>query len=236
MGIAAGGHTVGERLWGHVCTTNIHGFHNAPDDTIAANGFLVNKNGETFVENGNDNSMAYALIAEQPDECAFTIVDSASGFAEVLDEGLESGDYSAYVFKADTIDELAELCEIDAAKLQNTIDEYNNHLATRGEFDPMAYDLIESPEFIGATPIEEGPFYAVKFVQVHLGSCVGLVVDGDCKVLDEKSGQPIENLFATGECCIGGNVFDLHVGGWGIGGACYSGRIAGETAKAELLA
>lgn len=234
MGLAAGGHLIGDRMWGHVCTTNVFGFHNTPDDVIANNGFLVNTEGKTFVANGNDNSMAYALIAEQPGQVAYSIIDANAGFAEDFDAGLESGKYDGYVFRADTLDELAETCGIDAANLAETVAAYNEHLATRGDVFWGAYDFVEDPEFMGATPIETGPFYAVKFIQVHLGSVVGLVVDGDCHVLDE-AGEPIANLYATGECCIGGNVFDMHVGGWGIGGACYSGRIAGEGAKAAVL-
>ena len=235
MGLDAGGRTVGDRLWGHVCTTSVYGFHNGADDVIAGNGFLVNKNGEKFVDNGCDNSMAYALIAEQPDAVAFTVVDANAPYVADLEAGLASGKYDGYVFKADTLDELAEMCEIDAANLAETVAAYNDHLVTRGEVDWRAYDYVEGSDFMGATPIEEGPFYAVRYIQVHLGSCVGLVVDGDCRVLDDAD-EPIANLYATGECCIGGNVFDMHVGGWGIGGACYSGRIAGETAKTELLA
>ena len=64
-------------------------------------------------------------------------------------------------------------------------------------------------------------------------TCVA-VVDGDCKVLNDAD-EPIDNLYAIGECCIGGNIFDLHFGGWGNGGAMYSGRIAGEDAKAAIL-
>ena len=234
MGLAAGGHLVGDRLWGHVCTTNVYGFHNGADDIIAGNGFLVNKDGKTFVANGNDNSMSYALIAEQPDKCAFTIVDANSPYVADLEAGLASGKYASYVYKADSLDELAAAAEINPTNLAETVAAYNEHLATRGDVFWGAYDYVEDPEFIGATPIEQGPFYAVKFIQVHLGSCVSLVVDGDCHVLDE-AGEPIANLYATGECCIGGNVFDMHVGGWGIGGACYSGRIAGEGAKAAIL-
>lgn len=234
MGVDAGGRTVGSRLWGYPATGNTYGLHNGPDQTANATGFMVNKNGEKFCDYGSANSIAYALVAEQPDHEAYCIVDGETVFVEDLEAGLTSGAYDGIVFRGETLEELAQKCGIDAVNLAATVKAHNEHLATRGDVGYVDFDLLENTEFIGATPIANGPFYGVRFVQIHLGSCVGLVVDENCKVLG-ASNTPIENLYATGECCIGGNIFDFHVGGWGIGGACHSGRIAGEDAKKALL-
>lgn len=235
MGIEAGGRIVGDgHLWGYPAPDSVHGIHNGAASSVRTTGFMVNKDGQEFCDCAAGNSLAYSYIANQPDNEVFSIIDADSPFVEGLEDGLASGTYTEYVFKAETLNDLAQSCGIDATNLAATIEAQNEYLKTRGEVAFGESDLIENPQYTAATPIANSPFYAVRHVQVHLGSCVGLVVDEDCRVLDEAD-VPIENLYATGECCIGGNIFDFHVGGWGIGGACYSGRIAGEDAKAAIL-
>jgi fumarate reductase flavoprotein subunit len=47
-------------------------------------------------------------------------------------------------------------------------------------------------------PIEKGPFYAITHLGHSATSAVGIVVDGDMRVL-RGNGQPVPNLYATGE-------------------------------------
>lgn len=245
MGMEAGGRLIGDRLWGHVAIDNIEGIHNDLAYVMNA-GLMVNRDGAQFTQVPGDNSICYALVAEQPDKVAWSVVDANNTFAGALEAALP-GHYGAYIERADTIAELAEACGIDADGLAASVEEYNAWLAEGGNLagdgtwrlvegaaEGGKVPVVEGVAFPMMSPIEQGPFYALRVVQLHLGSCVGLAVDEFCRVLNDAD-EPVPNLYAIGECCIGGNVVQYHAGGWGLGGTCHTGRIAGEHAKEAIL-
>lgn len=92
--------------------------------------------------------------------------------------------------QADTIDELAEKIGVDAAKLKETIDRYNEFCA-KGEDE----DFGKDPTTL--LPMDEPPFYALE----ESGSCLvtvsGLKVNANSQVLG-NDGNAIENLYALG--------------------------------------
>jgi len=104
-----------------------------------------------------------------------------------------------------TLDDLARLCDIDAAGLAETVERFNAN-AERG-VDPdygrgdSAYNrALGDPNprvhpCLG--PIDEPPYYACEVLPGDIGTCGGLVTDDDARVLDQQ-GTPIEGLYATG--------------------------------------
>ncbi|UYZ83926.1 FAD-dependent oxidoreductase [Entomomonas sp. E2T0] len=114
---------------------------------------------------------------------------------------LESG----YLKKADTIEGLARLCDIDPKVLRQTIDEFNLH-AKEGK-DPeygrggTAYNRkMGDPDHQpnpSLAPLDKGPFYAIKVLPGSFGTFAGLKTDEHARVLN-KIGQPIEGLYAVG--------------------------------------
>lgn len=90
---------------------------------------------------------------------------------------------------ADTLEELAEKAEIDAAGLARTVTTYNASVDSGED----AFGRQYMPR-----KIENGPYYAI----IHLGhsatSSVGIVTDDQCRVLKEN-GEPVPNLYAAGE-------------------------------------
>lgn len=233
MGVEVGGQPVGERLYGYPMIDNVNGLHHRAAH-LNTNNFIVNKDGQTFTSNGKVCAQTYCDLADQPDGVGFNIFDSNYPFAADFAAGVEDGSLASCVFRGDTLEELAEACEMNTENFVATVAAWNQHLAER---DPNALngDLFEGAEAPGATSIETGPFYAVHYVQVHLGSLVGLACDGDCRILD-ADGSPIPNLYGTGEVILGGNIFTYHCGGWGLGTALFSGRLAAEDAKAAIAA
>ena len=82
---------------------------------------------------------------------------------DVLDKAIEMG----FVFKADTIEELAEKAGIDPAALKETVDRYNS-FSESGVDEDFGKDgsLIEK--------IGEGPYYAVKMASYSYNTVAGL--------------------------------------------------------------
>ena len=128
--------------------------------------------------------------------------------------------------KANSIEELAKLMEVDAAELQATIDRYNELCAAGKDedFGKPADHMIA---------VEGETYYALKLrpnVTVTFG---GLVTDINAQVLDTEN-NPIPGLYAAGEVAFTGLFGDEYpCCGMAIGGAVYYGRIAGQLAAAN---
>jgi 3-oxosteroid 1-dehydrogenase len=114
---------------------------------------------------------------------------------------LESG----MLKQAWTLNDLARVCEIDAAGLSETIERFNEN--ARLGIDPdygrgeSAYNrALGDPNHkvhpcLG--PIDEPPYYAVQVVPGDIGTCGGVLTDEHARVLDQQD-QPIIGLYATG--------------------------------------
>lgn len=114
---------------------------------------------------------------------------------------LESG----YMKKADTLEVLAKLCNIDTDGLCSTVQRFND-FAARGvdedygrggrEFDRRNGDPTVKPNpALGA--IAKPPFYACAIYPGDVGTAGGLVCDERARVL-QQDGKPIDGLYATG--------------------------------------
>lgn len=128
--------------------------------------------------------------------------------------------------KANSVEELAKLMEVDAAELQATIDRYNELCASGKDedFSKPADHMI---------PVEGETYFALKLrpnVTVTFG---GLVTNINAEVLDVNN-QAIPGLYAAGEVAFTGLFGDEYpCCGMAIGGAVYYGRIAGQLAAAN---
>ena len=99
------------------------------------------------------------------------------------------------------------------------------------EYDIDKTGLLKTSEKAG---LQGDTYYGIVIRQLFIGSIPGLKVDSNCHVLNQ-SDEPVENLLACGEL-IFGNVFAERypASGTGMGISAYSGRLAGETAIAEM--
>ena len=105
---------------------------------------------------------------------------------DVLNIAIDRG----YVFKADTIEELAGQIGVDPAALAETVTTYNGYCESGedAEFGKPASDLVM---------IGEGPYYAIKMASYSYNTVAGLDIDAQFRVLNTE-GQPIEGLYALG--------------------------------------
>ncbi|HEY4887387.1 MAG TPA: FAD-dependent oxidoreductase [Candidatus Dormibacteraeota bacterium] len=140
---------------------------------------------------------------------------------------------AGYLFRANTIAELADRAGIDRDSLVATVDRFN-HAAAEGK-DPefhrgeTEYDRLQGDPAVKPNPclapIVRAPFYALKMVAGDSGSFAGLRTDQFARVLDGQ-GTPIEGLYAAGndmESIFSG---DYPGGGVTIGPAMVFGYIA----------
>lgn len=137
---------------------------------------------------------------------------------------MEKGVAGGYVWKGDTIGELARNIGIDPGALEKTIATYNGNV-----------EKGKDPDFNrkkGLGPVKTPPFYAFK---IHVGTVChdgGLKINTKAQVLD-AFGTVIPRLYAAGRDSVG------FFGGRypGSGGAITDllafGRIAGRTVAAE---
>jgi 3-oxosteroid 1-dehydrogenase len=112
---------------------------------------------------------------------------------------------AGFLKRADTIEELAGLINLDPAKLKATVDRFNADVHagrdvefSRGvrDYDNWLGDQVKKPvRALGA--IEKGPFYAAPVVPGDVGTYGGVVTDANARVLKED-GSPIPGLYATG--------------------------------------
>jgi 3-oxosteroid 1-dehydrogenase len=114
---------------------------------------------------------------------------------------------SGYMKRADTLEELARVCGIDATGFVATVERFNASARNgvdpdfhRGEGAHEQYqgDPTNTPNAcIG--PLDKPPYYAVEIYPGDVGTSGGMLCDEFSRVLDTDH-RPIPGLYATGNC------------------------------------
>lgn len=110
------------------------------------------------------------------------------------------------VKSAETIEELAREMDVPAERLVATVDRFNDFVRNGHDDDfyrgDSAYDnyygdpTLPNPNL---AEIKKAPFYALRLYPGDIGTKGGLVVDEYARVI-KKDGEPIEGLYASGNC------------------------------------
>lgn len=148
----------------------------------------------------------------------YNIVDSTT-YDKFYDQAVEEN----VAFKANTIEELAQLAGIPAYTLNTTIADYNKtcRAGKDTEFGKDPKDL---------QPLVKAPFYAIKITPNTNDSFGGVVTNIDTEVLDEND-KPIKNLYAAGAVANGNLIYQRYpVSGVSINMCTTFGRISGQKA------
>ena len=191
---------------------------------------VVNNKAQRFYDEGEDIwPKRYAiwgrLVAAQPDQIAYSIIDSKS---------LELFMPSVFPpIKADSIEALADQFELPFESLLRTIDEFNA-ACTQGDFHPTALDGLattglQPPKTNWARAIVEPPFYGYSLRTGVTFTYLGLKVDEKAQVLGIDG--PIKNLWAAGETMAGSILGQGYLAGFGMAIGTVFGRIAGREAS-----
>jgi tricarballylate dehydrogenase len=190
---------------------------------------VVNKNGERFYDEGEDVwPKRYAiwgrLVAAQPDQVAYSIIDSKSANL-----------FMPSVFpavQADTLEGLAEKMGLPADKLRQTVDAFNA-ACREGNFHPteldgLATEGVEPQKTNWARPITDPPFYGYSLRPGVTFTYLGLKVDETARVT--MGGRKLENVWAAGEIMAGSILGEGYLAGFGMTIGTVFGRIAGQQA------
>ena len=195
---------------------------------------VVNKHGQRFYDEGQDVwPKRYAiwgrLVAQQPDQVGFSIIDSRS-------ERL----FMPSIFpaiKAGTIGELAEKLGLDPQALQDTVERFNA-ACQPGGFDSSRLDGLHTQgldieKTNWARPIVEPPFLGYPLRPGITFTYLGVKVNDQAQVIMED-GRPAANLFASGEIMAGSILGKGYLAGFGMAIGTAFGRIAGREAAKHV--
>ena len=193
-------------------------------------GIVVNKFATRFYDEGEDFwPKRYAiwgrLVAQQPDQVAYSILDSKS---------LELFMPSVFPpLKADSINQLAEKLELDPLLLDETVTAFNRSIKP-GTFDVSILDDCETvgldiPKSHWARPLDTPPYYGYPLRPGITFTYHGVTVNEQAQVIMQND-QPASNMFAAGEIMAGNVLGKGYLAGFGMTIGTVFGRIAGKEA------
>jgi tricarballylate dehydrogenase len=197
-------------------------------------GIAVNKHAARFYDEGEDVwPKRYAiwgrLVAEQPDQLAFTIIDAKS-----------MGTFLPPVFPpiaASSLGELAIALDIDPVALAQTVSSFNRSLRpgtfNRDVLDDCSTVGLNPPKSHWARPLDTPPFFAYPLRPGITFTYLGVAVNERAQVLMQDD-TPISNLFAAGEIMAGNILGRGYLAGFGMAIGTAFGRIAGVQAARHV--
>lgn len=206
----------------------------------------VNEHGERFVNESVIYNFSYAGNALYTQNQVYSILDQG-----VIDRMSREGNFMGlgvyvkrgekmtklqdeidaavtaikpFIFKADTLNELAEKMNLPVDTLTQTITTYNRY-CENGQDQTFGKD----PEYL--VKVAKGPFYGFKLNIGAFCTMGGLQVTPNNEVLDDH-GNPIGGLYAAGNDAAGltGDTYGPNMPGTCVGYAFYSGRNSGRHA------
>lgn len=197
-------------------------------------GVVVNRFGQRFYDEGEDIwPKRYAiwgrLIAEQPEQIAYSIVDAKTirCFLPPV--------YKPY--QADSLEDLAGLLKLEAAPFLETIQNFNR--ATAGNLESTLERLdgvktrgLTPPKSNWALPIDRAPFYGLPLRPGITFTYMGVEVDSNARVI-QSGGRPFSNVYAAGEIMSGNILTKGYLAGFGLTIGSVFGRLAGKEAASH---
>ena len=193
-------------------------------------GVVVNKHAERFYDEGEDFwPKRYAiwgtLVARQPDQIAFSIVDAKA-----------AGQFIPSMFPpkaAGSIRELATQLNLPPERLEATISAFNRAVRP-GSFN---HAVLDDCRTFGLNPekthwaqrIDTPPYWGYPLRPGITFTYLGLKLNERAQVL-MASGAPAPNIYAAGEIMAGNILKNGYIAGVGMTIGTVFGRIAGEEA------
>ena len=212
--------------------------------TWKAGAITVNKNGERFCNETEDVvSIREVALEKQPEAVLFDIytdkiladLNAAGGAVFMNFYFYEGGAGDHVMYKADSIEGLAELIGVPAENLAATIATYNAAVdaGVDAEFG-RKLDGTDGNYNLAINKIEGEMYYAIRLHALCVMTLGGVTANASMQVLDE-SGNVIPGLYAAGEC-VGGIWGKFVSGGTGVMGPIVFGRIAARHAMTNEMA
>ena len=208
----------------------------------------VNAKGRRFCDETvvQDFVFGQNAVARQPGRMCWAILDLAAlwrayeapphmmapldatdnGMAKLF-EAVEKEINAGGIYKADTLEELAQLTGMPSDALVEEVAVYN--AACAAGHDPL---FAKDRRYL--YPVAGGPYYAVRCGIDIITTHGGIAVDWKMRVLDEH-GDPIPGLYAAGIDISGvdSGDYSVRLSGHAFGFSLAGGRIAGEQMAAS---
>jgi tricarballylate dehydrogenase len=193
-------------------------------------GIMVDRDGQRFYDEGEDVwPKRYAiwgrLIAQQPGQIAYSIIDSQSInlFMPSIYPAVE----------ANSIAELAAKLELDPVAVEKTVADFNAAVRP-GSFDHTVLDDCATsglaiPKSHWARKIDKPPYYGFPMRPGITFTYLGVRVNEESRIL-LADGKPSGNMFAAGEIMAGNVLGKGYLAGIGMTIGAVFGRLAGEGA------
>ena len=196
-------------------------------------GILVNRNGERFVNEGED-FMPYTYakfgkeILKQPGSVAFQIFDGK------IIPRLRPAYQNAVHVENESLEGLAEDLDIDVETFMATVKQFNE--AIINDDVPVVFHRLDGRRTKGLNPdktnwaqkVDKPPYRAFAVVCGLTMTYGGLKTNEKAQVID-TSDRPIPGLYAVGEIT-GGFFYHNYPSGTGLVRGAVMGRIAGAEA------
>jgi fumarate reductase flavoprotein subunit len=189
-----------------------------------ANYIFVNNQGRRFINEGSARDTLAQAAFEQPDGMFYMIAD-----ADIAEEAKWLTDPEVEVrnrraFRADTLEELAALIQINPSVLVDEMNKYNSYVDSGRDPDTGKTAFL--------LKVDTPPYYATPRSPAIHHTMGGLRIDTNTRVL-KTNGSVIRGLYAAGEVT-GGIHSGNRLGGNAIADIFVHGRIAGRNAAASL--
>jgi tricarballylate dehydrogenase len=193
-------------------------------------GIVVNREGVRFYDEGEDlwpkrYAMWGGLIARQPDQIAFSILDAKA-----------TGCFIPSMFPpivADSIADLAAAVNLPATQLEATIERFNRSVRP-GRYDESVLDDchtegLDPKKSHWARPLDTPPYLTYPLRPGITFTYLGLSVNQRAAVL-MQDGTTASNIYAAGEIMAGNVLRRGYLAGIGMTIGTVFGRIAGAEA------
>lgn len=196
-----------------------------------ATAMMINKEGVRYVNELERRDVLVKAALDQTDSMFYLITNETNTyldekginkFGQPLTELLDAGK----VIKGETVEELAEKLDMDAAVLQDTIDKFNQASTTLNDVEFGRNAFAENILLTAG-----GPYYATPRQPAVHHTMGGVQIDKETHIL-KADGSIIEGLYAAGEVT-GGIHGANRVGANAVPDALSYGRIAGINAATE---
>ncbi|WP_417321022.1 FAD-binding protein [Emcibacter sp.] len=235
------GQTVGAKVG---CMENISAWRIIQPPAALATGIIVDGKGERFIAEDCYGGTIGHQIARHHEGRAFIILDAdlrkRAFFQALPGRGklfrLQGAPALMGLFlsskKAGSLDELAQKCGMDPARLTDSVNHYNK--SSEGAEDAK---FPKHPDF--TSMLLKPPFYAIDISignrrylcpSISLG---GIVVDEETGQALDEGGKLIPKLYAAGKNAKGLSSY-RYVSGLSLADCVYSGRIAGRHAASNI--
>lgn len=182
---------------------------------------LVNKEGKRFTNELLTRDVVSQNILKQTDKIAYLIVNQ-----EMAEENASLAGYieDGYATKGEDLASLANELGIDATTLETTLNTYTQYVKNGKDEEFGREHLTQT--------LEKGSYYAIPVTPGIHHTMGGVKIDTQTHVMNTE-GKAISGLYAAGELT-GGVHGGNRIGGNAVADIIVFGRIAGQTAAAEI--